>query len=273
MTERYNRTRQDVLGALSPEQVHALIKPGWLLETIALNDHVTLSEVAGADLVVDARLVLGAVQRAGVVRTTVTHSFPRAFVERIFPHITIEPRLRDYLMRHRKVVGQQDVPRLGLLQALLRATGLLLLRRGQLTVTRRGARLLAEQSAGELCALLFRNLFGKIDLASLDGLPPAPALQTCIGFSIYQVDALAADWTEISEVSWQLFLPSVAEDLPLAPWEGQLAGWAELRVLRYLAMFGVVELGNSGKWERPERFRKAPLFDQFIRFLLPPAMD
>ena len=270
--ERYNRTPQSELLGLSPEQAHVLTRPGWMGASLALNPRISLDDVAGAALFVNARRLLMAVKIQGVLKTTATGAFNRAVAKKMFEEFDISGPSRDMIRRVCKVLNQQDVPFLELLRHLLPQAGLLLYRKKEFRLTKRGHALIVDGAAGELYALLFRTLFIRINLAALDRLPEAPQVQNTIGFAFYQIGRSADDWIALSDLTSKVFLPAVQESLPELSWADSAHTYAELRVLRPLRDFGLVQFEREGYGPPPERVRKSALWDRFMQFNLPPSV-
>jgi hypothetical protein len=274
VSQRHNRTVQDEMGDTSPEQAHTLIRPGWMEQALALNDRISLQELAAAPLLQNARRVLLAARELGVVGATATGAFNRKFASRMFEEFEIPAIKREFTLRYNKVINQRDVPFLELFRDMLPQAGLLLFRKGVFRLTKRANGLLADSAIGELYALLFRTFFLQINLAALDGLPDASQVQDTIGFAFYQISRRADSWTEVADIAPKLFLPAVRDSLPSLPaLECSAYDYARIRILRSLKDFGLLEYEPDHPWTSPERIRKSSLFDRFIRFTLPPALE
>ena len=270
----YNRTAQRELGGISPEQVYALTRPGWMDEAVTLYDRISLQELSGAPLLQNARRLLLAVKELGVVKATATGAFNRKFAVQMFEAFVIPAPDRETTLRFNKVLNQGDVPFLELLRHLLPQAGLLLFRKGEFRPTKRANGLLADSAAGELIVLLFRTLFLRINLAALDRLQEAPHVQNTIGFAFYQISKRADSWIELADIAPKLFLPAVLQSLPSLSWSPDTSlRYAHMRILQPLKDFGLVEFGSEDPWKSLERVRKTTLFDQFIRFNLPPSIE
>jgi len=86
---------------------------------------------------------------------------------------------------------------------------------GRFTVTRKGARLLAPERAGEWCALLVHTVLRKLNLAvclrvDLD----VSHLQWTTGYTLKVPAGLSDVWHDVGAISETLVLPAVRETLP-----------------------------------------------------------
>jgi hypothetical protein len=275
VSDRYNRTAQPEIGGLSPEQVSKLIYGDWLGSAVVLNEQLTLAELAGAPILVNGRRLLNALGQMGTAKATATGAFNRKFATQMFTEFDINTRTRESAVRLNKVFNQIDVPYLEMLRHLLPQAGLLLFRKGEFRLTKRAIGLLPENKAGELFALLFRTLLLRFNLAALDGLPEAPALQHTAGYTLYQLSKRANDWLEVPGCGMSLLLPKVVEELPELSWtpvNGSASDrFCDIRMVMKFRDMGLIEYDNARSWPSPDRFRKAPLFDRFLSFNLPAA--
>ncbi len=271
-TKAYNRTPQAELGGLSPEQAHALTKPGWMDEAVVLNEELSLEELENAPLFQNARRTLLAIDDLESVKATAKGSFNRHFASRMFEEFSLTKEQREDTLRYNKIINQDDVPMLLLVRHLLHITELVRLEKGAFRLDRLTGSLLADESEGVLYALLFRALFLRINLDAFDGLPEAPQVQKTIGFSIYQLSKITEDWVNIEDIAESLFFAELIKTLPVREYSRAPAiSYAEMRVLRPFNKFGLIEITTKNSWMEIAQIRKTPLFDRFIKFNLPPA--
>ena len=262
---RYNSAPQDELNGLAPTQVRLLTAPGWMEKALTLNEQLSVDDLAGAQLLQNARCVLRAINEVGVVKATATGAFNRKFALQMLEEFDLPERVRKDVYRYNKVINQLDVPDLELIRLILPTAGLLLYRKGEFHLTRLARKLLADSVIGSLYDLLFRTVYQKISLDSLSGLPDAPHIQNTIGFFLYQTGQYADGWIEISELAPKVFLPVVLHSLPLLSWTdpGTQYVYCTLRTLRD---FGLVEFDDDKQLKAPERVRITAIFDRFIQF-------
>jgi hypothetical protein len=272
--ERYNRTPQVELGGVSPEEAYALTRPDWIDTALTLNDELSLEDLSEAKIFQNARRTLLVIQELGAAKATASGAFNRKFATRMFEEFVMSDNTRKSILHVNKVLNQDDVPFLTLFRHLLTKAGLLLFSKGEFRLTKKGGALLAESAAGELCVLLFRTLLLQINLGAMDGLPEAMQVQRCIGFSMYQISRKADNWISFDDLVPILFLPAIRDSLPPSTWSPDPApSYAELRVLRPLKDFGLLEIEKKDRWGSPSRVRKTRLFDKLIQFNLPPSLE
>lgn len=265
LMEEYNAAPQPEMGGMSPAQAWALTRPGWIDTALILNDRLTVADLALIPLLTNARLILLTVHEQGGVLATQTGAFNRAFVKQLCGAMTIDPDALRYL-EHNKQINQDDVSELRMMRILLQLAGLIRYARRTINVTKLGRRLIAEEAAGELYALLFRTLLTRVNLAYMDRMPEAPGIQRCIGATLYQISRRCDDWAGCDELVPYLFLPAVQDEiLSTRVWQ-PLYSFARIRVLRHLEDFGVLQLDREP--DRPSRVRKTSLFDRFLSFQL-----
>ena len=270
---RHNRTAQSDLGGVSPEQAHRLIRPGWMDDVIELNDKLSAQDLAAVSLFQNAIRLLQALRELAVVKATASGAFNRKFVLRMFEEFDLSAIARGVIQQRIKALNQDDLPPLRILRHLLPMAGLVLYRNGEFRLTKQGANLLADTAAGQLYVQIFRTFFLKLNLGALDGLPQADVVQTSIGYAFYQISQLAEGWSDVGDIAPKLFLPAFRESLPTCSrLESPARRYAELRILRHLKEFGLVDLEPDRLLTGPTRTRKSVLFDRFIRFNLPPLL-
>jgi hypothetical protein len=166
-----------------------------------------------------------------------------------------------------KVLNEQDVWPAELLRVI--AEDMRLLRRAGKTLvpTAKARKLLGTGRAGDLAARLFEIVFWRINLSRWDGCPVPSWPQGDIGIIVWALSHVASNWET----------PDRLARLTTVPVNGVLeakldfSGLAlELRILRMLALFGLLEAERAP--QSPERFlarrryRKSPLFDRFFSF-------
>ncbi len=269
----YNRTPQAELGGLSPEQAHALTKPGWMDGAVVLNEELSLEDLENAPLFQNVRRTLLAIDELGSVKATAKGSFNRQFASQMFEEFSLTKEQREDTLRYKKIINQDDVPMLLLVRHLLHITELVTLEKGEFQLAPQTGSLLADDSEGVLYALLFRALFLRINLDAFDGLPEAPQVQKTIGFSIYQLSKISKEWINLEDIAESLFFVELLKTLVAREYSRPPAiTYSEMRIVRPLHKFGLVEFTTKNSWGEIVQIRKTPLFDRFIKFNLPPAL-
>ena len=310
--DTYNRQPQAEMGGLSPRQVQRLLEADWEDRdgAIGIADDLSLGELAGARLLVNARTFLEAVVGEGGIKTTTAGNLNRAFVGRMLEAMAWPEGFQEDVRRWNKVINEDDVRPLRVLRILLYEARLLRRWKGTFRVSQRGESLLSNERAGELFELLFQIHFRRLNLAYLDGLPATYEFQHTVAFSLWRFGQLADRWHEPEDLAEGLVLPVVREVLPPGEFLDPLPILVETRLLRPLANFGLAEErigGPGGDKDAPEeeppaevggtddrdetatdegdqgspapafpslltihRYRKAQLFDRFLTFRLGP---
>ncbi len=271
VVQRYNRTPQDELGGMSPEQVRALISVDWMGEAVVLNDKLTLRDLSTAPLFLNARMLLAAIHELGSVKATKTGAFNRKVAARMLHEFVLTEYIQLFMRGYYKAPNQRDVPFLELLRYLLPAAGLLLYRNGEFRVTKKGATLLAGSSAGDLYTLLFRTYWTKLDQNGFDLLPQLD-IQGGLGLALYQMSTRLRTWVEIEEVSPNLLLPMILRVMPDFPYSAGPTMYASARLLTPLKNFGLLECDDIALIESPRRTRVSDLFDRFLTINVPAAL-
>jgi hypothetical protein len=268
----YNETPQAELGGLSPRQVFDLLHGDWDGRgAVRLEPGLTLGELDGAEILVNARRMLAAADEAGGFKATQAGNLNRRAVQDLAERLRWEPRLAEVLRTHASGLNETDLFPLHVLRVVLGLAGLLLKRKGSFRVTKRGRALSRDGKAGELYALLFRTFFRTFNLAYVDRMAGEHrAIQDTLAFSLYGLSGLADDWTRIGTLAHQIVLPDVAAELPVDHLGIDRLEWmVELRVLRPLVRFGLLELREvpgKDKYVPDREVRRTALYRRFLRF-------
>lgn len=265
-----NRRPQAELGGLAPAQVANLLSADWERGdgALRLNSTLPLDSLADARTLVNARTLLALLEERGEVRATGAGNLPRAAVADLVERMEWPDGFLEDLHRYNKVLNEDDVFPLHVLRVLLGLAGLLKLRKGRFSRTRRGADLAAESRAGELFALLFRTQFRTMNLGYLNPrLPDAPIFQRTVAFSLHRFGQVAKGWKTPEELARPILLPVVRAEVPPGPWGDRLPWMIESQLLRPLVGFGLAEVREVPRKERlspNHAYRKTRLFDRFL---------
>ena len=269
----YNTRPQADLGGLSPDAMFQLLYGDWVSQgALRLNEALTHEELAGAAILADARLLLEYFRDEGPVKETAAHYLPRAVVAALLPRLrmrVLAHAMHDYPPSAH--LNEADVRWLPDLRYVLIFGGLLVRRKG-LRITPQGRAMLSLEREGELYALLFRTLFRKFDLRSLDNGDHHAQLQGTVAYSFYRLRSVARKWKSSQVLARSAWLESARDPLSArdAAENYDFRYFAfRGRVLDPLAQFGLLEsrLVPGEKWhERDIEYRCTPLFDRFLRF-------
>jgi hypothetical protein len=254
--------------------MHRLLSADWESpdSAVRLNASLTLAELEPSRTLHDARVLLEILGREGEVRATPKGNLPRAVVAEMRERLRPLPDSRDEWYRERKQVNEEDVRAVHLTRILLMLGGLVKRRKGVYSLTRAGSRLAEPERAGELFALLFRTHFRRLNLGYLDGVAPVPSFQRAVAFSLYRFGQVGERWMTPAELKESLVLPPTRRELPPGEHYDSLDTLLESRLLRPLEGFALAEVevrpAEPGRWTDRHAYRRAGLFDRFLRFEL-----
>ncbi|MGH7650047.1 MAG: hypothetical protein ACREND_18220 [Gemmatimonadaceae bacterium] len=275
----YNARPQAELGGLSPNQLREVLNADWSSpdSAVQLNDALSLDDLGGAPMFADARTILDYVAAHGPLKETAAHNLSRAAVAAICPRLELVREMEGDKYGEGlapTIVNEGDVYWLLLLRYVLMFAGLIRRHKG-FRITARGRELLRDDRAGELFALLFRTLFRKFDMQSMD-MMDQPALQATAAYSLYRLSSCAAEWSSSERLASLAWLETAMD--PVTPLEAQLG--IDLRyfafrnrILLMLVAFGLLDervLPTMDVLRRPTEYRVKPLYRQFVRFRFSP---
>lgn len=266
--EQYNLAPQPELGGLSPAAMAKLLYGDWSGSGgLRLNANLVPHELTESDMLHSARAVLRQLAK-GPMKQTQAGNLSRLEVLRLLPSLRVRFDAERFLAVS-KVINEYDVAWLHLLRHTLMTAGLVLRRKG-FRITRLGRSFLPDAQMGSLFALLFETVFRRINLAVLDLTDRHLGLQSTVAYSFYRLRSVT-EWTSDDELADLAWLESAKD--PMTPSESEFGDHRSAtfrrRVLEPLAMFGLVEqrdLPGEAEWPRRFEYRKAPLFDRFLRF-------
>jgi hypothetical protein len=268
---QYNQTPQRELGGLAPEQVHRLLADEWDgTGVVRLSTDLRLDELSGARTLHNARRMLAHLQREGTVRATDAGNLRRATVATLMDELELEPDYVDFLRRYSKAINEEDVWPLHVVRVLLELAGLVKRRKGEFSLTRRGAEMLADERAGELFALLFRTHFREMNLEYLTRGLPVPGFQNTIAFTLHALGRHARSWRTAAELAPRA-LPAPIPGRYRSPDPEMVEMTVEHLALWPLEGFGLMARQTTHP-ENPllerSRYRVTPLLDRFLTFSL-----
>src|ERR1700737_1933498 len=196
-----------------------------------------------------------------------TGNLSRAVVDEMFGIIQAPDYDKTELLRFQKVINEPDLLPLHFIRILTQAAKLSRTHRGKLLPTPMGRRMLAAEQHGPLQALLFHVALWHMNLAYFDGYPLDSWPQSEVGVILWSLSASAHDWLP-KETLTRLCASPVIGVLE-SQWDfGSSA--MEARILRPLVCFGILELRTRAKSTTElvgtRLYRKAPLFDRFVKF-------
>jgi hypothetical protein len=269
----YNRTPQAELGGFSPEMLLALSRYPWDTPEcpLKLNAEVSAEKLAGVKRLRETRDFLQEVQKRGRVKATPKGNLPRSFVKEMLDTF-LNPSEQEELFAYNKVLNEEDVFPLHETRLICKLCGLLTLRKGHYTVSKRAAKLMEPGKEGALYKWLFLTYFRKYNIGyrynrgiDLDW------LQRETGYILMPLQQYANKWIDPSVHTEKWLHPMSLQQL-----EDELADISYMDAIyaieRYFIepfeKWGLLEVKRKkkGYCEKIHRIRKTALFDDFIDF-------
>lgn len=272
--EGYNHTPQAALGGISPARAQALLTEGLAGEgSLRLAEDLLLEELETSDFLINARLFLEKLHEEGGSKATVAGNLKRAFVSEMLEGMRLREGYLENIHRRNLVVNENDAWPLHLLRVNLEIAGLIKLRKGSFSITRKGMKLRAPEAAGKLFAHLFRSYFSEFNIQYGERISDRPSLQPVVPLLLWQLRVRARDWITLTELSRLILPPGQDEENERfgAPWS---EGAADLHrtVLEPLQEFGLLEEryeGETETWFRSQGkivVKTTDLFEKFFHF-------
>ena len=274
-TSAYNNRPRDEFQGLSPAQVHKLLNTQWNTPggAVRLARDLDIEELRDAPMLINARVLLRALDELDNAKATTAGNLNRKFVEYMLESMRWPEGYVEALRSYSKVVNEVDVTTLYVLRNVLGAARLIRRTKGVFKLTRAGKNFTADTEAGHLYAFLFHMYFKVFNLGYLDRFYECPGVQHAIAYSFYVIHRVATDWQNTEGLAEKLFLPSVLNEIPPDPYGTGYADLvARLRILEPLRQFGLIETTYCkdpvSRCHHIDRVRKTPLFDRFVSFQL-----
>jgi hypothetical protein len=242
-------------------------EPSGSNHAVCLEPDLADAEISGSAFMANALILLRRAAETGGLKLTATGNLSRAVVEEMCGIIQAPDYDKAELLRFQKVINEPDILPLHFIRILTQTAKLLRTYRGKLIPTPLGRRMLAAEQHGPLQALLFHVALWHMNLAYFDGYPLDSWPQSEVGVILWSLSASAHDWLPRETLTRLCASPVIG--VLESQWDfGSSA--MEARILRPLVWFGLLESRTEGRspTEVVDRrlYRKAPLFDRFLRF-------
>jgi hypothetical protein len=221
-----------------------------------------------APLVVTTRLMMDRAQDHAGLTLTATGALCRSDVRAMFDAMSWPDYDKAQVLVMNKVLNEIDVMPVEATRLIAQTAKLMRKREKRLLVTKAGVALGREEQANELFRSLFETVFWRINLGYFDRVPVEAWPQNHIGIVLWCLSVMSLEWVARED----LMRSCTVWDPALDDGPADFAGYAfESRVLRPLTWLGLFETRLVGdesapSWSRDRQYRKAPLFDQAIRF-------
>ena len=261
-------THPPVWSLLTHASLDALLElsAGGMPEVITVD--ATADAAMTASLVGTTRLMIQRAQALAGLTLTATGALSRADVRALFDAMTWPGYDKAQVLLMNKVLNEIDVMPVEATRLIAQTAKLLRKRQRRLLVTNAGAALAHEEQAGDLFRCLFETMFWRVNLGYFDRVPMEAWPQNHIGIVLWCLSVMSPKWVARED----LMRSCTVWDPALDHGPADYAGFAfESRVLRPLTWLGLFETRLVGdesapSWRRDRQYRKAPLFDQAIRF-------
>src|SRR5438034_3459144 len=242
-------------------------EPSASNRAIRLEPDLADAEISGSAVTANALILLRRAADTGGLKLTATGNLSRALVEEMFGIIKAPDYDKAELLRFQKVINEPDLLPLHFIRILTQAAKLSRTHRGKLLPMPLGRRMLAAEQHGPLQALLFHVALWHLNLAYFDGYPLDSWPQSEVGVILWSLSASAHDWLPRETLTRLCASPVIG--VLESQWDFGSAAM-EARILRPLVWFGILESRTGGRSATelvdPRLYRKAPLFDRFVKF-------
>jgi hypothetical protein len=261
--------------------VRRLLASDWQSpdSVLKLRDDLPLDRVGPARFFDQARLFLRLTVESGGAPLTRCGWLKRAYVAQMLERLEW-PRQESVRARRTWTPNEYDVWPLEVLHSVCRYARLLRKSRGHVNVPGTMRSYLEDGRAGRLYRLLFMTLFQDFELGALYG--PIPSdVQSSMAVTLWRLRSVGGEWVPLGELPRELLLADI-HALLRGPdsWPHRDVAVVRSQVLEPLEWFGLVERDREPSkrhgLDLSVRFRKTPLFDEFIQFApfpLPPPVE
>lgn len=260
--QTHNRTPLAEFAGLSPEQLFRLSQASWdnSSEAFCIRDDLTMADVADVEIFRNARVMLRALGREGTPATK-SGSLNTKFVAQMaremdYPRLDIE---RELSRRH----FEEDFGQIGLIRHLLTYARLVRKHRDRFVRTKAAAKLLDDDQAGRLYALLLRTMFRQYDISFPYYPPEFCSLQWALPFPVYVLSRFAVDWQDVAGLAPRLLLITAVPYIDESDFLFNTEELARRFILRPLWLFGLVESREATRGlDIGAEIRITPLFQR-----------
>jgi hypothetical protein len=234
---------------------------------IRLEANLSTKEVSGSAVMANALVLLRRAAETGGLKLTTTGNLSRAVIEEMCGIMEWPGYDKDELFGFHKVINEPDFLPLHFIRILTQTAKLFRTYRGKLVATPLGRKILNGEQHGPLQALLFHVAFWRLNLGYFDRYAVDTWPQNEVGVVLWSLSASAHDWLPRETLTRLCTSPVIG--VLESQWDfGSSA--MEARILRPLLWFGLLESRTEAKsateWVTPRLYRKASLFDGFLKF-------
>lgn len=265
----YNRTPQEELGGLSPEQMHKLLHADWPgpNSPVKVYEDLPESEVNQVRFLKNSRTLLDTAREEGLPATN-AGNFKRVVVSDFLEKMEFDPERVEDIHKMNKTINEADVPPLHILRPVLEVGDFLKLSGGSFSPTSKATNLLQPGRTGEFMKELFLTYFKDFNIAYFTRGKEWKEIQDTITYTFYQLSKYDEDWHLKSEFIEPLIIHTIKKLADEDDWPS-LDYYYSARVLKPLKKFELVEsrlVGEGKPHEKDKQYRKTSLFNRFIEF-------
>jgi hypothetical protein len=235
---------------------------------ITLACDLTAADLAACPIASAALLMIEAAEAPGGLKLTANGNLRRAAVASLARPSDWPSSDLDRILSSGKRRNEEDVWPLRFLRILLTDLRLVRKQGAALVPTGAGLAVLKKRGAGDLVARLFEETFWRFNLSYFDGFPLEGWPQSEMGLILWCLATGANLWERPGRLARLAAVPAMG----VLQAEQDFAGGAfEMRVLRFLTFFGVMETRpdcaqGAPSWFARRQYRKAPFCDRFLSF-------
>jgi hypothetical protein len=252
----------------------SLISANWETNEgpLFLRDDLTLAQLAGSRFFTESRLFLRLLHEDKGAQLTLQGNLTRESVASLAGRMPWSREHVSQLNRMRtKVVNELDVFPLHIIRTVSGFGGLVTRRRNRLTASRKAVELSADDQAGRLFRYLFVTFFRQLNLDDLSPFRDVPGVQDTIPLILWALQMAASHWNSETDLARAVLLPELRQRADaVSPLPDTSASILDNEVFQPLVWFGLMECNISNhewfKTGETRKFRKTPLFDQFLSF-------
>jgi hypothetical protein len=238
---------------------------------IRLAEDLTLADVAGAEVFHNTRVFLQALEKDGRTPATATGNLTREFVRRASGDLRRSELLQRTTDQYCQVVNEHDVWPLHMARVLAELGALVVKRKREFVLTKKGRALLPDDHAGALFRQVFLTYFRKLDLRYVAHLRDVPEIQSTMAITLWRLAETAGDWRPVKGIAREILPPRVRErmlDAMVSEYDTEECIVSSY-VLNPLHTLGLLEREKESDWPgigEKDRVRISPLFRRFIAF-------
>ena len=273
--EKLGEAPDPLRGYLTENQITRFTDYHWGDKEFPLrfNRKLSLKKVNQSVFFRNTRLFLNKVmEHQNTPILTATGNLNRKFVKLMFEEMELDEEKRECAIKYNKVINEEDVFPLHIINIICKAAGLTHKRAKKLYIYKKCQPLLDTKNAGELYYQLFDTFFNKFNLSYLDRLPEVDGIQETFDFSLYSIYRLCDKYQSVEDLFHEAFLPSIINEIEeTVTSEYVRKEWyLNSRIMRPLEDFGLVECKYEGEPKRSHiaQVKKTPLFDKFMSLKL-----